>query len=73
MATENTTEKTLGILLPCPCCGEAGASIQLSLSDGDSMRCLDCDGEFTLASIREILARWPVVVKWIESMPSSEE
>ena len=70
--TTTATEKTLGILLPCPCCGAEEASIRLDLSDA-SMTCLDCDGEFSLETIEDIMARWARVTKWIRSMPSNDE
>lgn len=65
------TETTVGITLPCPCCGEEESSISLHLDDC-SMTCRNCDGEFTLGTIRAIMARWGRVVTWIEAMPKDE-
>ncbi len=65
MAT--TTER--GILLPCPLCGEKDATLHLSLGDGDTVKCGECDNEFSLDVVREIIQRWPAVLKWIDAMP----
>lgn len=68
MAT--TTKRGFG-MLPCPCCGEEQASVMLTLADDDSecFKCVECDADFSKATIREFMAKWGAVMTWLETMP----
>jgi hypothetical protein len=61
-----------GLLLPCPLCGEQGASISLYLDDMDTCHCRDCDNEFSLDTVRDLLAKWSRVLAWADSAPTAE-
>jgi transcription elongation factor Elf1 len=81
MTTTNVTQKTStltcttparGMTLPCPRCGEANASFDLNLADGDTLHCQDCDENFSVEEIRDLVKRWGRMLAWIDSMPSEE-
>jgi uncharacterized protein (DUF983 family) len=61
-----------GILLPCPHCGESEATITLNLSDMETMTCQECDAEFTTDDVRNIIAKWTPVLKWLDAAPTAE-
>ena len=58
---ENPTVKLAsvgrGLLLPCPCCGEASATIVLELADMETFTCRECDTEFAAATVQAFLAQ----------------
>lgn len=58
-----------GLLLPCPMCGETGASVSLQLSDMDTLHCGDCDTDFTVADVRYLIDQWTPVLAWVELAP----
>jgi transcription elongation factor Elf1 len=68
--TTDTTAAT-GILLPCPCCGDAEASISLNLADG-TLKCNVCDADFDLDFVRLLISKWTRVVAWIGAMPKDK-
>ncbi len=70
--TTETIKTSKGLYLPCPCCGEEEASINLCLADMESFKCVECDGEFTLEYIHTFIAKWSRVAAWIESAPTAE-
>lgn len=60
------------IHLPCPCCGEPNASIDIRLADGE-FHCRDCETEFTAEHVRSLLARWALVMAWVDQMPTADQ
>jgi hypothetical protein len=66
---EETTE---GLLLPCPRCGEASATIRLELADMDTCVCVDCDETFSLTDVRDWISRWSRVIRWVELFSQTE-
>ena len=61
-----------GIVLPCPMCGDVKARIALRLArlgDGDEIRCEECDAEFGLAEIRDLIEKWSKVIAWVDAIP----
>ena len=71
-ATATTTAaeaQARGFLLPCPKCGEAGATIDLTLSDLETFHCQDCDTAFEAADVRAFIARWSAVLAWVDAAP----
>lgn len=66
--SETTTSK--GIQLPCPRCGEKDANVALYMAEGDLFQCQECEEEFSVEDIRQILAFWGPVVKWLDAMPT---
>jgi uncharacterized protein (DUF983 family) len=78
-ATQTTSTPTLactstarGMTLPCPRCGEANASFDLNLADGDTLHCQDCDESFSVVEVRDLVKRWGRLLLWIDSMPGEE-
>lgn len=59
--------------LPCPLCGEE-ATVRLDITeiteDGDCLWCGSCEADFSLATVRNVLARWSKALAWIDSMPT---
>jgi len=65
-----------GCTLPCPRCGEAGASITLDLDNlhgVEALSCRECDASFGVDEIRDIIARWTPILAWMDSFPVSRE
>lgn len=58
--------------LPCPKCGEQDA-ITVNLYDVEDLHCSECDTDFSLQEIRELLAAWGPVVKWLDTAPVRED
>ena len=74
MATETTpvptgTTTSKGLTLPCPCCGEEESTITLNLCDMETFTCLECNSEFTLEYIHNLIAKWQRVSAWIDAAP----
>lgn len=65
------------ILLPCPCCGEQRASIQLQLAclggQDNEFRCIECENEFTTAHLEDLIRRWTAVLAWIQTAPAIDD
>lgn len=55
--------------LTCPCCGQ-DCGIQLNLSDLDTCSCPECSEEFSLDTVREMLAKWQRVLAWVDACPA---
>jgi transcription elongation factor Elf1 len=68
--TTDTTAAT-GVTLPCPCCGDAEASISLNLVDR-TFKCNVCDADFDMEFVQLVLTKWTRVAKWVETMPTDE-
>jgi hypothetical protein len=59
------------VLLPCPLCGQADATLSLNLADADTVHCAECDEDFSLDLVREFTARWAPMLNWVASMPAA--
>lgn len=72
-ATQSSTQtKPAAIQLPCLCCGEPMANVSVNLwqLDGDeAITCQECNGEFSLAHVRDVLGKWSKVLAWLEAAP----
>ena len=58
----------------CPSCGEVGG-IRLDpndLGDDGTFNCTECDGEFTIGHMRNLLEAWPRVLAWLDLAPVAE-
>lgn len=69
--TQPTTAR--GIVLPCPMCGDPIANFRLSLADGETLTCQECDAEFATDYVRALIAQWQPVLAWIDAMPASQK
>lgn len=67
MATTTTTTAR-GTQLPCPCCGERSANIDLHLADA-TFGCTECGADFTADDVRHLIARWARVLAWLDALP----
>ena len=61
----------VGILLPCPMCGERESSIRVHMEDG-TFSCAACGRDFDQEDIETLIAKWSRVLSWMESMLSDE-
>ena len=62
--------------LYCPCCREPGANVSLSLVDGDTFTCQECDETFTRADVAAVIsaaANWMKVLAWADDCPAHKE
>jgi hypothetical protein len=71
-ATKGAAAKGFGAL-PCPCCGEAQATITLDLTDLEGFHCRNCDADFAAADVRAFIERWTRVLAWIDGAASLQE
>jgi hypothetical protein len=66
------------VLMPCPCCGEKEASVDVrlwALGEGNEFFCNDCNTEFCRDEVTEMLSQWQRWVKlmaWVEQVPTVE-
>lgn len=71
--TTDRTDTTAppGFTLPCPVCGaeEANIAVRLAQLHEDAFICCDCDVEFSVEFVRNLMARWAVVLNWVEQAP----
>lgn len=70
MAT--VTEVRRGFACQCPLCGEADV-LRLDLSDCRTLTCGSCDGSLTVDELREIMAAWTRLLRWVDSAPERED
>ena len=54
--------------LPCPKCGD-DCSIYLDLDTLNDCTCEECEEEFTVGSVMELVDRWRPIVEWIKVAP----
>jgi len=71
LAADTAATATRGATLPCPCCGEANATITLNLADGESLACQDCSADFSTADVRNFIAKWAPMLAWVDAMPTA--
>jgi transcription elongation factor Elf1 len=71
MSTQ-TIPEALSLLLPCPKCGEAEASMSLNLADG-TFTCQECECEVTAEEVRGIIAKWRKVLAWVDAAPRQSD
>lgn len=71
MATVTEAKTTRGFKAPCPNCGKE--TVRLDLQAVSNFSCWSCDEEFSLDSIRKLVAGWTAVLKWIEIAPNYPE
>jgi hypothetical protein len=58
--------------LDCPCCGaEACIDLDLArpLSGDEACHCSACSERFSLARVRQFIARWQRVLAWVDLAP----
>ena len=77
MATTETPTCGRAIFLPCPFCGEEDASVDVRLAHlgdetADVFHCVDCDAEFSVGAVREIVSKWGKVLAWLATAPNVE-
>ena len=56
--------------LPCLKCGATEGQLTLDVRDGDTLRCDQCNDEFTLADVEQTLAAWTAALPWLKSHPA---
>ncbi len=60
--------------LHCPMCGEHEANILVDLGslDGDAFKCGSCEADFSVETVRTLLARWGRLLAWLDAVPQDE-
>ena len=59
-----------GWSLPCPRCGELGASISINLHDPSTMTCLECEEDFTAEQLQALIVSWQPILAWLATLPA---
>jgi hypothetical protein len=67
---KDTTRRGFGPLT-CPLCGQ-DCAISLNLEDLETCTCPECSEEFTLDTVRDVIARWQKVLAWVDLCPAAE-
>lgn len=62
------------VQVPCPCCGEPQANVTVALNllgsdDEPAFTCTECGNEFTVATVRNVIAKWTPLLRWLDSVP----
>lgn len=70
MAT--VTKATKGFKAQCPLCGEPD-TMRVNLEDVSKLSCGSCDNDVTADDIREVMAGWQRLLKWLDTAPAVEE
>ncbi len=70
---DQTTSTERGFsLLPCPRCGESGSCIQIdlhNLTGDEAVHCCECNADFGLDDVRNLIERWSAVLRWVDAAP----
>ncbi len=70
------TKPLTAIILPCPCCGEAeaGINVRLDLLDEDDTQfeCRNCGGEFGRNQVADFIKKWTKVLNWMDAAPDMD-
>lgn len=71
------TQPDRSITLPCPRCGDGDASIAVSLSHlapgDDTFHCHNCDQDFGITEVRDLVRRWAPILRWLDAIPAAED
>jgi hypothetical protein len=59
------------MLLTCIKCGTP-TSPQLDLGDADTFYCPDCEEQFTLAEVEQMIGDWQKVINWVKLCPARQ-
>lgn len=60
-----------GFRAPCPKCG--GDTVQVYLSDVQTLHCPECEEDLELDDIRALVEGWAPVLAWLDGAPVLEE
>ena len=63
---------TRGFSVPCLKCGETG-SVRVALDDVSVFTCSSCDTEFTADEVRDAMASWSKLLRWLDTAPPLAE
>lgn len=53
----------------CPKCME-DVCIRVNVHDGDTLTCDNCDEEYTVAAIDELIESWKPLLAWLKAHPA---
>ena len=56
----------------CPRC-LCSSAITLDVTDGDSLHCPECDEDYTLTDVVELVESWGKVLPWLMAHPARVE
>ena len=58
--------------LMCPKCMSESA-IKVSVEDGDTLTCPECEEEFSLNDVIALIESWKPILPWLLSHPARQE
>jgi hypothetical protein len=68
--TDMATKVSKGFAVTCPYCKDEESEVVINLRDLNECKCSGCDETFDARQARDLaraeLARWELVVRWIE-------
>lgn len=67
------TSAPVGFTMPCPCCGEASASVAVLRRGDDAFFCRECEAGFSFADLQARITRWAKVMTWAASAPQFDD
>jgi hypothetical protein len=56
----------------CILCGSNAGSVRVDLDDGRTMTCTECEDEFTVDDVLEVIGTWQVLLSWLETHPARQ-
>jgi hypothetical protein len=60
-----------GFDLACIKCGEE-CCLSLDLNDLETVRCPECDNEYTLEEVRKVIGQWARLLAWVDLAPARQ-
>lgn len=54
----------------CPACMDSDATVTVDLRTGQNFVCSDCNAEFTLENIQDVIQSWSKILPWLNSHPA---
>lgn len=55
----------------CPKCFEE-TSIKVNIEDGDTLECPNCEEEFSLSNVIDMIESWKGLLPWLKSHPARQ-
>jgi hypothetical protein len=54
----------------CIRCGSADGGLTVDLDDGDTLRCLGCEAEYSVGDVVEVIESWGRLLPWLLAHPA---
>lgn len=56
----------------CPKC-LSESQVAVNVEDGESLYCPECEENYTVTEVRELLDSWKAILPWLEAHPARAE